>query len=225
MKMDFTNRYGITGKAVLFFMLLLSADVPAQEQAKLYDEMCEPLQMVFCDYVRNESSQNYIKIQSGSYNGTIIDDKIYGWGYIKTNDGASSFGQFRNGSCIFGISMSGKTAKVGGNVNYVLYDLETGKISALHTREGNLPLKYPLADSNDKASPYSFKREKYANGDEYIGEFYNGRRHGYGIYYWTNGEIWYGKYEGGYRNGYGMLVKPNHKIFYGKWVGDTKVDE
>ena len=63
------------------------------------------------------------------------------------------------------------------------------------------------------------------NGDIYVGEFYNGKRHGYGVCYFANGDIWYGRYEDGYRNGYGMLVTPDHRVSYGKWLGDTRFDE
>lgn len=210
--------------ALLFFACVMT--LSAQEKVKLYDEMCDPLQAVFCDYVKNESSQNFLSSSTGQYTGTIIDGKIYGWGFILAADGTRSFGQFRNGKNIFGISITDKIAKVGGENHYVIYDLATGNILRLYSKEGNARLVYPLVPSAEHpVSPYSFKKETYANGDVYIGEFYNGKRHGYGIYYWANGEIWYGRYEGGYRNGYGMLINPDHRIFYGKWLGDSRVDE
>lgn len=209
---------------LLFFACAMT--LSAQEQVKLYDEMCDPLQAVFCDYVKNESSQNFLSSSTGQYTGTIIDGKIYGWGFILAADGTRSFGQFRNGKNIFGISITDKIAKVGGENHYVIYDLATGNILRLYSKEGNARLVYPLVPSEEHpVSPYSFKKETYANGDVYIGEFYNGKRHGYGVYYWANGEIWYGRYEGGYRNGYGMLINPDHRIFYGKWLGDSRVDE
>ena len=208
------------------FFAVLSMAVSAQESLKLYDEMCDPLQAVFCDYIRNESSQNFISSGGGQYAGTVIDGKIYGWGYLLAADGTRSFGQFRNGKNIFGISITDKIAKVGGENHYVIYDLVTGNILRLYSKEGNARLAYPLVPSAEHpVSPYSFKKETYANGDVYIGEFYNGKRHGYGIYYWANGDIWYGRYDGGYRNGYGMLINPDHRIFYGKWLGDSMVDE
>lgn len=208
------------------FFTVLSMAVSAQEPLRLYDEMCDPLQAVFCDYVKNESSQNFLSSAGGQYTGTVIDGKIYGWGFILAADGTRSFGQFRNGRNIFGISMTDKIAKVGGDSHYVTYDLATGGIIRLCSKEGNARLAYPLVpDEEHPVSPYSFKKVTYANGDVYMGEFYNGKRHGYGIYYWTNGDIWYGRYEGGYRNGYGMLINPDHRIFYGKWLGDSMVDE
>lgn len=213
-------------KTMTLLLLAVLSQLSATAQVKLYDEMCDPLQAVFCDYVENESSQNFLSSASGQYTGTLIDGKIYGWGFILASDGTRSFGQFRNGKNIFGLSITDKIAKVGSEKNYVVYDLETGEIIRLHSNGGDAPLRYPLVSSNkEKESPYSFKKETYANGDIYIGEFYNGKRHGYGVYYWANGDIWYGRYEGGYRNGYGMLINTAHRIYYGKWHGDSRVDE
>lgn len=213
-------------RIVLLLICTIVLPFYAVAQVQLYDDMCDPLQAVFCDYVRNESSQNFLSAPDGQYTGTLIDGKIYGWGFILAADGTRSFGQFRNGKNIFGLSINDKVAKVGSEKHYVLYDLATGEIARLYTKEGDMNLEYPLVSSEKEGvSPYSFKKERYANGDVYIGEFYKGKRHGYGVYYWKNGDIWYGKYEGGYRNGYGMLINADHRIFYGKWLGDSRVDE
>lgn len=213
-------------KIVLLLICTIVLPFYAVAQVQLYDDMCDPLQAVFCDYVRNESSQNFLSAPDGQYTGTLIDGKIYGWGFILAADGTRSFGQFRNGKNIFGLSINEKVAKVGSEKHYVLYDLATGEIARLYTKEGDMNLEYPLVSSEKEGvSPYSFKKERYANGDVYIGEFYKSKRHGYGVYYWKNGDIWYGKYEGGYRNGYGMLINADHRIFYGKWLGDSRVDE
>ena len=211
---------------LLAIMALLPFVAGAQEcPAKLYDEMCDPLQAVFCDYLAKESSMRLISNPQGRYLGTMIDESLYGWGYYQSAKGAQSFGQYRNGKMIFGLVLSADVAKVGGEQNYVVYDLYSGNIKRLHTAEGEVELAYPyIAKQNGEPSPYSFKKETYSNGDVFYGEFYNGRRHGYGVYCWTNGDIWYGRYKNGYRNGYGMLVKEGTMIYYGKWVGDSKVE-
>lgn len=211
----------------LFSILLLAFSLPlvAQESVKLYDEMCDPLQAVFCDYVSNESQTNHISNANGEYTGTLIDDKLYGWGLFLSSSGVQSYGQYRNGKLMFGLLINSEVARVGTDEHYVMYNLVTGEIIRVHTKEGDLPLEFPLSASPDgKPSPYSFKKETYKNGDVYFGEFCNGRRHGYGVYKWTNGDLWYGNYRNGYRDGYGMLVKPDHRVFYGKWEGDRKVE-
>ena len=210
-----------------FFALLFLFALPlaAQEKVKLYDDMCDPLQAVFCDYVRECSQTNRIANAGGEYVGTLIDHKFYGWGLFLSSAGIQSYGQYRGGKLLFGLLINSEVARVGSDEHYVMYDLATGGIMCLHTNEGNLPLAYPLVASPDgEPSPYGFKKETYRNGDVYIGEFYKGRRHGYGVYQWVNGDIWYGNYRGGYRDGYGMLVKADHHVYYGKWVGDTKVE-
>ena len=212
-------------KLFFFILLALSLSVMGQDRVQLYDEMCNPLQSVFCDYVRNESQTNHITSAGGEYIGTLIDDRLYGWGLFLSASGLQSYGQYRDGKLLFGIVMSNKVAKVGSDERYVMYYLATGGIIRVCGVEGELPLEFPLVNSEDgEESPYSFKKETYGNGDVYIGEFYKGRRHGYGIYYWTNGDFWYGKYSDGYRQGYGALFKTDRKIFYGKWIGDKKVD-
>lgn len=210
----------------LFILLfLLGLPVAAQERVPLYDEMCDPLQAVFCDYVRNESQTNYISNATGEYVGTLIDHKFYGWGVFRSSSGLESYGQYRAGKLLFGLLINDNLVRVGSDEHYVIYDLATGSIMRLHTKEGDMPLQFPLAASADGVeSPYCFKKETYKNGDIYFGEFFNGRRHGYGVYRWANGDLWYGCYRGGYRDGYGMLVKPDHHVYYGKWVGDSKVE-
>lgn len=213
-------------KKLLFVLsFILSLPVAAQEGVKLYDDMCDPLQAVFCDYVRNESQTNHISNAAGEYTGTLIEHKFYGWGLFRSATGIESYGQYRDGKLLFGLLINSDVVRVGSDGHYVIYDLATGGIIRLHTSEGDVPLEFPLVASPDgKESPYTFKQETYRNGDVYFGEFFNGRRHGYGVYRWTNGDLWYGCYRNGYRDGYGMLVKPNHHVYYGKWVGDSKVE-
>lgn len=193
---------------------------------RLYDEMCDQLQAVFCDYVGSVADLRVISNAQGRYMGTMIDNSLYGWGYYQSSTGSQSFGQYRKGKMIFGMVLSEDIAKVGGDENYVVYDLYTGNIKRIHTSEGEEVLAYPyVPKESGEQSPYTFKKETYSNGDIFYGEFYNGRRHGYGVYCWTNGDIWYGRYKDGYRNGYGVLIKSGNMIYYGKWVGDSKVVE
>lgn len=214
-------------KLLIGIMMMLPFAMDAQDNtAKLYDDMCDPLQAVFCDYVKDDADLKLISNAQGTYLGTMIDNALYGWGYYQSSTGAQSFGQYRKGKMIFGLVLSEDVAKVGSPENYVVYDLYSGDIKRLHTDEGDVELSYPfIPKENGEAAPYSFKKETYSNGDVFYGEFYNGRRHGYGVYCWTNGDIWYGRYKDGYRNGYGMLIKSGNMIYYGKWVGDSKVVE
>lgn len=213
----------IMKRYLIAVFLLLPALLNAQ--VKLYDELCDPLQAVFCDYARNEGEVLYLSNPNGQYIGTLIDNKLYGWGFFLSNDGSQSFGQYRDGKIVFGLIMTDEVAKVGGEKNYVMYSLESGEVIAWYVDGGRMTLGYPLVATAEEPQPaYSFKKEKYANGDMFYGEFFEGRRHGYGVYCWANGDMWYGRYKEGYRNGYGMLIKPDRTVYYGKWVGDRKVE-
>lgn len=210
---------------VAFLLLLLSLPLAAQEKVALYDDMCDPLQAVFCDYVRNHSKTDYISNPTGEYVGTLIDHKFYGWGMFFSLSGIRSYGQYRNGKLLFGLLLNSEVVRVGSDEHHVMYDLATGEIIRLLTKDGEVPLEYPLVASPDgKPSPYSFKKEVCKNGDIYVGEFYNGTRNGYGVCHLANGDVWYGYYRDGKRDGYGMLLKPDHRFQYGKWAGDTKVE-
>lgn len=205
--------------------MLLALPVILSAQVKLYDELCDPLQAVFCDYARNEGEVMYLSNANGQYIGTLIDKNLYGWGFFLSNDGSQSFGQYRNGKIVFGLIITDDVAKVGSDENYVMYSLKSGEVIAWYANGGRMPLEYPLvATAEEPQAAYSFKKERYANGDMFYGEFFEGRRHGYGVYCWANGDMWYGRYKEGYRNGYGMLITPDRMVHYGKWVGDRKVE-
>ena len=204
-------------RLIFFFFVLLPMMVMSQNDIKLYDELCEPLQAVFCDYVK-EGEVKYISTPDGQYVGHLIDNVIYGWGRFLADNGTQVYGQYSRGKLMFGIIMNGTTARVGGDVNYVEYDLSTGRALRVHTIEGDAEY------SAEQLALYTFNKVTYANGDAYFGELYDGRRHGYGIYYWSNGDFWYGRYINGYRQGYGALFKVNRKVFYGKWFGDKKME-
>ena len=108
-------------RLIFFFFVLLPMMVAAQNDIKLYDELCEPLQAVFCDYVK-EGEVKYISTPDGQYVGHLIDNVIYGWGRFLADNGTQVYGQYSRGKLMFGIIMNGTTARVGGDVNYVEYD-------------------------------------------------------------------------------------------------------
>ena len=65
-------------KKILLGIFLLPFAVVAQNVSSvLYDEMCEPLQAVFCDYVGGYSETKLISNAQGRYLGTMIDNALY----------------------------------------------------------------------------------------------------------------------------------------------------
>lgn len=79
-------------------------------------------------------------------------------------------------------------------------------------------------NSYSSLSSYKFKVVNYNNGDKYIGELYNGDRHGYGLYIWESGDAWYGKWTNGQRNGHGMYMNYDGSYSKGKWENNNKVE-
>jgi len=57
------------------------------------------------------------------------------------------------------------------------------------------------------------------NGDQYVGNWYRGKRHGQGIYYFANGSIYQGEWVDGALSGQGSIHIPIKKWSYaGMWV-------
>ena len=74
-------------------------------------------------------------------------------------------------------------------------------------------------------SDSSFKMtDAYINGgDRYVGETVDGKREGYGAYYYTNGNYYYGQYRNNLRHGYGAMFRTENRITLQYWE-DNKVD-
>lgn len=171
-------------------------------------------QNVFLDYVANNVA-SIINTYSGQYVGQV-DSKglLCGYGMFVNNDGSTIMGQFNQGKLLFGIKMSSQNAMVGDDENYANYSLTTGH------------LDYILRGSDrqvvdgEKLYDYAFVSMRYQNGDQYVGELYQRKRHGYGIYYYANGDIWYGEYKNDVRSGYGCLFDRNGEMTIGMWEGE-----
>ena len=58
----------------------------------------------------------------------------------------------------------------------------------------------------------------YQNGDRYIGEFKEIKKHGHGKYNWINGKEYVGEFHNDIINGYGILTKTDGT----KYIGEFK---
>lgn len=56
---------------------------------------------------------------------------------------------------------------------------------------------------NSKKSSFP-ESQHFDNGDEYNGELQNGKRHGYGVYYYANGDRYEGEWVNGTKSGRGF---------------------
>lgn len=65
--------------------------------------------------------------------------------------------------------------------------------------------------------------EKYADtGDEYRGEFRDGKPHGYGHYNYCNGTVYKGYFKDGHKHGRGRLRMHNGHSYIGEFKNDVK---
>ena len=153
-----------------------------------------------------------LKSAYGQYFGQItIKGDIYGFGTFFTDQDGEVYGQFRNGDFIVGIKMGGHLAKVGTADHYTAYDLYTSE--PLYVAVNGQ--RVSLGAANRKA--WRFVQMNYRNGDKYVGEAVDGRRDGYGIYYYANGDYTYGRYSDNAPTGYGALFKTNGRIVIQCW--------
>ncbi|MBQ9558978.1 MAG: hypothetical protein IJ762_09415 [Bacteroidaceae bacterium] len=172
---------------------------------------------VFLDHVQNHPCR-IIDIGPNQYLGQVDkDSKLYGYGMFINGDGSQIIGKFRNGELLFGITLTQNSALVGDRSNYASYSLTTGRIEyVFHANER-------VVVDTQRQLEYGFVSMKYANGDQYTGEVYQHKRHGYGIYYYRNGDFWFGQYNNDIRTGFGALFHVEGGLEIGEWKGEDEV--
>lgn len=184
--------------------------------------------------IADNATDNY---NNGKYKGQKSNGLRHGLGAYFWNDGSDYyFGEWSNGikhGC--GILIAGDGGRIINNCSNCVYyvgnysnDDKLGKGSC-YDNDGNLiyfgnfsndaPTEtYPTTGNY---SSYKFECIEYDNGNKYIGETKDGKRHGRGIYIWKNGDAWYGPWEDGIRKGFGIEMYYNGSIKYGRWSNDT----
>lgn len=66
------------------------------------------------------------------------------------------------------------------------------------------------------------KKEKYFDGNEYDGEFLDGKRDGYGVYKWVSGQLYEGSFKNDKMNGKGKMSYPDGNTYEGDWLDDKR---
>ena len=59
----------------------------------------------------------------------------------------------------------------------------------------------------------------FYNGDKYVGDVQNGKRHGHGVYYYDSGDKYTGNWNMGKQEGHGVYVYANGDRYVGEWFG------
>jgi hypothetical protein len=181
-----------------------------------YDVAPWSYEHIFMDYIKGFRS-HLIDVNGGQYVGQVDDCyALYGYGQYINDAGDVVIGKFRQGELIQGITMARSSATVGSKDFYCSYDLTTGRLQYI-SRYGAREF-VEVSDSMD----YSFMSQTFSNGDRYIGEFYQGRRHGLGIYYYADGGLWYGSFVNDIRCGFGAWFKQDNDMVVGLWEGEDE---
>ena len=169
---------------------------------------------VYLDGIQKYPSK-IIDTTNGQYVGQVDpEDYLYGYGMFLGNDGTQITGKFRQGQLLFGITVAQQNAIVGSPTYYASYSLQTGRLEYIFRNNQKFALE------GESLGDYAFVTMKYLNGDQYVGEVYKGKRHGFGIYYYADGDFWFGEYNNGVRVGYGALYTVGDGMFIGEWCGE-----
>ena len=153
----------------------------------------------------------YLWSDGTMYYGSWVENKRTGYGIYITPDG---YTVLNCPDCKYYAGNWSNSEKSGTGS---CYDA-TGKLLYRGEFKDDRPVgTYPSTDDN---AAYKFELFNYDNG-KCIGETYNGRRHGYGIYVWQTGNLWFGWWKDGLRDGAGLYIYNNGNLLTGTWKGDT----
>ncbi len=166
------------------------------------------------------------------YSGTWSEDKYHGQGILVYENGDKYTGAFVNGLRHGKGKLVPRTA---GSTEY-LGDWAEDQISGQGEVKG-----YPVSmeQAAHDATPHPanvgpcsglYEGEvrngipwgkkgyvKYSDGSEYLGEWINGKRNGYGKHVMSNLDEYEGKFVGGLRCGFGRLMYKNGDSYVGNW--------
>ena len=125
------------------------------------------------------------------YEGGMVDGKKNGIGKMIFADGSYYYGEFkddmRNGN--------GEQHNADGSSYYGSFVGDK--------RQGTDVVTFTLMDGSTFSGE---PRMVFANGDEYIGDYFNDKRTGRGKYVWANGASYEGDFSGGMIHGFGTYI-------------------
>lgn len=159
------------------------------------------------------------RFDNGTYKGQTDNHKRSGTGIYYWNNGIYYIGHFFDniidGNGMYFVDNKHHIPNCP-NCNYYVGNWDADEMSgtgSCYDKLGNLIYHgrfshdkptgtYPMeGNSNNK-----FECKEYSNGDYYLGETKNGKRHGMGLYIWKNGDVWVGNWIDGYGDGMGVYM-------------------
>lgn len=173
---------------------------------------------------------------NGKYRGQLNNGRNGFGAYLWSTDSDMFFGYYSGGDREgMGIYCIGRDSNFIRNCSGCIYyvgnfskNIKEGK-GTCYDKFGNLiyygdfkddkPVgEYPVTG---KYKAYKFECIEYDNGNKYVGETKDGKRHGYGIFLWKDGSSWYGRWEDGSRSGRGIYYPYSGASYtIGTWKGD-----
>lgn len=207
----------ITFATVILHALLLASQAYAQRTPiEKYELVPAAFEQVYLDHIQGFPCRT-INLTDSQYWGQVDKDgKLYGYGMFINGDGSQITGKFRDEQMIQGITITQNSALVGNPSFYASYSLTTGRLEFIFRSYERV-----LVDTKQQLD-YGFVIMKYANGDQYVGEVYQRKRHGLGLYYYANGDCWFGQYNNDIRSGFGALFRAGENIEIGQWEGEDE---
>ena len=201
-------------KKTLFLLLLCLTTLSVWAQKtplEKYNIVPESYDELYYRYVKDFVVKK-LPSSLGYYYGQISDDsQLEGYASYEGLEGGTIIGQYFRGTLLFGITMTKEVVNVGSKEYYASYSATTGELIGV-----NKGAIFERASAQD-AKAYQFGKMTYGNGDRYVGEIYNGKRHGYGVYYFANGGYWYGPFNENAQSGYGAYFTSEGGLKIGKW--------
>ena len=174
------------------------------------------------DDIFENISGNFIWTDGDTYEGSYQDSQISGSGIFRWNDGSYYDGIWKDGvRDVYGTyaEVDGiytgewKNGKRDGN-GCIEYSSETSlqvnlAIIISTTKMDFIVLKMEMNIEENLKIIFSWNRNFYLSRRrrKYVGEWRFGKKHGYGIYYWTDGDVYKGYWMKGKRHGEGVKIK------------------
>ena len=170
----------------------------------------------------------------GTYKGQLYEGRRSGLGMFSWNNGGCYIGGFnssRHGRGLYIVGDDYYVANCPGCIYYVgewSDDVKSGT-GTCYDKFGNLIYDGDFSNGKPTGSypmtgydRFKFECIEYSSGAYYVGETYNGKRHGKGVYIWSSGDMWYGNWSNGERDGYGIYMPYQGSVSTGTWKGDTR---
>lgn len=142
------------------------------------------------------------------YEGEMVDGKKNGVGKLTFADGSYYYGEFKDDER----SGFGEQHNADGSCYYGTFVGDK--------RQGTEAVSFTLIDG----SVFNGKPKMvFANGDEYVGDYFNDKRAGKGKYVWASGAVYEGDFAGGVPHGTGTYSTGSGTPYTGEFANGQPV--